>query len=1569
MQNLSGMNLKGYELLERIGAGGFGAVYRARQTSIDREVAVKIILPGLANEPDFIRRFETEARLIARLEHPHITPLHDFWRDLEGAYLVMRYLRGGSLRDAINKEGAYDLNSTSRLLDQLASALDLAHRNDVIHRDIKPGNILLDEDGNAYLADFGIAKDLVNVKNGHTSPDSVVGSLDYISPEQARSEAVTPRTDIYSLGVTLYEMITGEHPFKDSSAIERLYKHLSEPLPLIATLPEDRREAINEIIQRATAKNPSQRYADVFALAVAFREAVGRGDGSNELKIIEQLTWREQEVLQLIAQGRSNKEIAEQLVVTVAAVRWHIRQAYKKLGVRSRVQAIVRARELELIVSGDTDYQRVKAPVTIISLPEPENPYKGLHAFEAADSRDFFGREEFIEKLIRRMGESERFNRFLAVIGPSGSGKSSLVKAGLIPALWKGAMHGSERWFVIEMIPGSRPLDQLEVALMRIAAHQVSGLHEQLARDENGLLRIADLILPKDRSELVLVVDQFEEVFTLVEEERERLQFLKLLHAAATDRRSRVRVIVTLRADYYDRPLYYPEFGELIRSRMETVLPLSAKGMERAIAGPAERVGVVFEPGLVAQIVSEMNYQAGALPLLQYALTELFERRQGRMMSHEAYRDIGGAVGALAYRADEIYANMDKAGQELVRQMFLRLVTLGEGAEDARRRTPCSELLQLTSNVDVMDEIIDTFADYRLLSLDNDPGTRQPTVEVAHEAILREWERLRQWLNASREDIRQERALAQSAGEWEKTKRDKSYLLHGTRLEQFERWYGQTEIALTALESEFITESITEREHQQAAERERQVRETALERRSVQQLRALVAVFAAAALVAAVLSIFAVSQQQVAQQEERIAIARELAAASVNNLDIDPERSVLLAMHSLTISHTVEAEIALHRAYPRLHLLDSVHAHDGIATAVTYSPDGRLVASSGWGGTKVWDAVSHELLLTLNGHACCTVNDAVFSPDSSHLATAGPDGLVIVWNVATGEQVMALDGHDSTTVGFQTGVLGVAYSPDGRYIASGGTDGIMRLWDAATGETVQIFQGHEQGVSGLAFSPDGTKLASGSWDWTAKIWSVPTGDEILTLTHPTMVLGVAFSPDGTRLATTLATDGLAQVWDAETGQLLLNLWGHQGIVEDVAFSPDGYRLATSGWDGAVRLWNILNGQQLLVLDGHNGIVQDIAFRPDGRELASVGGDTSLRFWDIAPDHELLTIPVGSGWATAVAYSPDGLRLVAGDRIGPSVDGIRIWDANTGLEVLRLETPDSLAISMDVTNIRFSPDGSHIAATVESNLVNGQAEAYLWDAATGAHLQTFSGHTNWLYGLAFSPDGLRLATAGHDATVRVWDIETGEELLLLMGHQFWVWSVAFSPDGERLVTASRDTTAMVWDANTGEPLLTWPDPDGVGLYDADFSPDGTRVLVARENGSAMIWDSVTGEILLIMAGHTGAIIRTSYSVDGSQIATAAFDNTAKVWDAETGRELLTLFGPMNSLLDATFSPDGSRLATGSFDVGVRVYTLQLDELWQLSYQRLTRSLSDYECQTFLHMNTCPELPGTYGGVSR
>lgn len=563
-----GTELKGYVLEEPIGSGAFGTVYRAIQPGIRREVAVKIIRAEYANQADFIRRFEAEAQFVARLEHPHIVPLYDYWRDPSGAYLVMRWVRGGSLQAAL-AAGTWSLAATTHLLEQIGPALLLAHRQGVIHRDVKPANILLDEDRNAYLADFGIAKDLGLTGTGEqTVPGTIIGSPAYLTPEQIQSAPVGPSTDVYSLGLVLYEMLSGQPAFRGSTPLEVLDQQLHAPLPPLLGRDADVPGSVNEVLARATAKRPEDRYPDVDSLVVAFRQAGARDSASRTALL--------------------------------------------------------------------------KTPPG----PEPENPYKGLRAFGEADARDFFGREVLTGRLLARLQEPIPENRFLAVVGPSGSGKSSVVLAGLLPAVRRGALPGADRWFVQNVIPGAHPFEELEAALLRVAVNPPTSLLAQLQEDPRGLVRAVKRVLPDDpATELLLVIDQFEEVFTLVADEATRAHLLASLEAAVTEPRSRLRVVVTLRADFYDRPLLYPVLGELLRQRMEVVLPLTVEELEEAIVQPARRVGVALEPELVATIVRDVGEQPGTLPLLQYALTELFEQRAERTLTLETYRTNGGCWG------------------------------------------------------------------------------------------------------------------------------------------------------------------------------------------------------------------------------------------------------------------------------------------------------------------------------------------------------------------------------------------------------------------------------------------------------------------------------------------------------------------------------------------------------------------------------------------------------------------------------------------------------------------------------------------------------------------------------------------------------------------------------------------------------------------------------------------------------------------------------------------------------------------------------------------------------------
>lgn len=1500
MENLSGRVIKGYELHERIGAGGFGAVYRAYQTTVGREVAIKIILPGFANQPDFIRRFEVEAQIIARLEHLHIVPLYDYWREPDGAYLVMRWLRGGSLREALRNNGPYDLESTASLLDQIASALTAAHQNQIIHRDLKPGNVLLDEDGNAYLADFGIARNLASLRDGAADADEIVGSPDYLSPEQARGEMVAPQTDIYSLGVVLYEMLTGQHPFPNTSAVQRLYSHLNDPLPAITNLLGDIADAVNNVIQTATMKNPTQRHASALAMAAAFRGAIALDAADTPTSVVEVLTPREQEILRFMVEGRSNKEIASELFVTLATVKWYITQMYRKLGVRSRVQAIVRARELDLITSGFRSHQEdTQGEPTFIATDQfkPDNPYKGLLPFQTADYRDFFGRETLVKRLTQHMAESNGTSRFVAVIGPSGSGKSSVVKAGLIPALWRGDLPGSERWFVVEVLPGARPLDELEVALTRVAVIPTVNLREHLMRDKYGLLRAANLILPNDGSELVLVIDQFEEVFTLLEDERARAHFLDLLYAAVTEPRSRVRVVITLRADFYDRPLHYPEFGELVRSWMETILPLSAKGMEQAITGPAERVGVTFEEGLVAQIIEEMHYQTGALPLLQYALTELFDRRQGRVLTRGAYQAMGGAVGALAKRAEALFHEFKSDSQEAIRQMFLRLVTLGDGTEDTRRRVRRSELLAIASDQDMMDDVIDTFVAYRLLSLDHDPISRSPTVEIAHEAILHEWERLSIWLDDSRDEIRLQRQFARAAQEWVESGRDASFLLRGTRLEQFQSWAAQTRLAFTPIEETFLQTSTAAHEQTQAAALAQQAREIRLEQRARRVLQGLVAVFLVATIIASGLAAFAFDQRRTARNNE---------AEASRNADLSQSLALASAARAALSENNTDQALALAvaanqidepPAFAQRTLYDATFAPGTVR---------RIQCAPAW----CWGMdVSRD----------------------GRMATAAGDSLEFaVWDIATGQEIQRfVGGHTDVP-------QSVAFLPDGRSVLSGGLDDTLLMWDIATGDILHRYDNPTGDINGIAVSSDGQLAVTGTEGGEAVVWDLASEQIVLRLVHnpELQILPVAFSPDGESIASG-SEDGTVAIWDAQTGELRHLLEGHTNIVFGVVFSPDSKQVLSSSADNTMILWEVESGAPLRQLAGHTNWVFGAVFSDDGTRIVSGSRDQSLMLWDAASGETLHVYLGEAGGALAVAFVPNSQWIVSAHSTG----FVRVWESGDKRQLWQAHDTARRENSEGMDNTLYS-DGELIAldASGQQTLTPGAdgRAIILWDAQTGDLVRGFEGLTARVSALSFSPDGQFVLGGAWDGSLVIWNRDTGELVRRFEGHTAGVLDAAFSPDGNLIISGAEDFTLIVWDANSGD-VIRRIDGFTDAVNTVAFSPDG-RTFVAGfgtvryvtgsySDTSLRLFDASSGEELRRFEGHTAPVSAAAFSPDGRTIVSGSTDATVRLWDVTTGQELRRFIGHAAALWDVGYSPDGNYAVSGSQDATVIVWDLQ------------------------------------------
>ena len=1469
---LQGEPLRGYRLVEQIGEGAFGVVYRATQPHIGREVAIKAVPPELANHPDFVRRFEREAQTVARLEHPHIVPLYDYWREPDAAYLVMRFLRGGSLEELV-KAGPLEPNRAASILDQVAAALSAAHRQGVVHRDVKPGNVLLDEEGNAYLTDFGVALDAGSPEKA--SGTMLRGTPAYLSPEQVRLDPASPQTDVYALGIVAYEIITGVHPFPETSLQELLDRPLREAIPSVQEIRPELPTAIDRVIARATAKDAKERFSDALELAAAFRAAI---------------------------EGAAS----------------------------------------------------VSEPVG-----EIRNPYKGLRAFLEADAGDFFGREALTQRLLRRLEDDGDVSRFLAVVGPSGSGKSSVVRAGLVPALRRGALEGSERWYVIDLIPGSHPLRELESSLLALAIEPPPSLLDMLEGDTLGLVRAAERILPDPDADLVIVLDQLEEVFTLVQDEDERLHMLECLRAAVTALGSRVRVIVTLRADFFDQPLSVRGFGDLLAQRTEAITPLSPEELERAIVAPADRARLSVEPRLVAAMIADVVDRPGTLPLLQYALTELAERRDDGMLTLAGYRRIGGISGALAGRAEQIFGAMNDGGREACRQLFLRLVTLGEGSEDTRRRVRRSELIPL-AEPKVMEGVIEAFGRHRLLSFDRDPATREPSLEIAHEALLAAWDRLRDWVDEARDDIRTQRRLAFSVAEWKAAERDPSFLLRGARLDQVQSWAQTTTLAISDADRAYLHEST-------AAQRAIQERERALERRSIRRLRSLVAVGVAAALVASTLTVIAVTQRgraeaqrERAEEQARVSRSRELAAAAIANLEVDPERSILLAMEAVDETRSVDgfmvpdAEQALHRAVTASRVVMTVPRVGG---RLDWSPTGVFVTEGpdGTGIVDIRDAATGERVLAFEGHDG-DLTDVAFSRDGSKLATTGDDGMLKVWNPSTGALLASVPGEGVAS--------GPSFSADGTMVAaawsrqqgSGEDPGSIQVLDVPTDRVVLRRRVLE--AADTALSPDGGRIAVTTTGRNGAVFDLETGKrafELRTGGEVLVSLPVSWSPDGRYIATSSA-DGIPRVWDAETGRLRFTLIGHTGFVSSVAWSPDSSRLVTGG--GEVKVWDIgadvEEVQSLAAAEMRSGI-WGVAFSARGSRVMAGGRDVT-KIWDLSlnGDAEWANLPpAGFEGDSRAEFLPDG-RVVTISRDG---EALTVWDVQTG-QALRTIAP--VAIS-GIFALDVSPDGRVIAAGGGGIDRFGGEVAGLWDAATGEELFRVR-HALDVLAVAFSPDGEHMVSAGWGdprflASAKVVDGDGRVIGVLEEEEGFLITGVGFSSDGRLVATAAEsfeneEPHVTIWDWKVHTIVRTIEDASGV-----EFDPSGSRIVTVL-GGRAEIRDVESGRLAAVLAGPSADISELAFSPDGSIVATGRNDGTVRLFEASTGAQHVVLPGNACEVSDVAFSRDGTKLASSSGCDGVRIWALDIDDLLEIARQNVTRSLTDEECRQYLHAGRCP-----------
>jgi WD40 repeat protein len=845
-------------------------------------------------------------------------------------------------------------------------------------------------------------------------------------------------------------------------------------------------------------------------------------------------------------------------------------------------------------------------------------PYRGLLHFGPKDAEYFFGRESFVEELVR----ATQARNFIPLLGASGSGKSSVVLAGLVPKLQQ-AGH----WQFTHFRPGANPFHALALALVPLYVNNLDETERiRQARNLAGYFRTGEVLLadvfaqiqqnfPTDR--VLLIADQFEELYTLCTDETTRRNFLDRLLAgiaAPVDRSPFAPVLIaTMRADFLGNALSYRPFADVLQNAVLMLKPMNREELTEVIEQPAQKLGVTFEAGLVERILGDVEAEPGILPLLEFALTELWQRKSGKQLTHAAYEAIGEVQGALGRHANQEYEKLNNADQERVRRIFIQLVHPGEGAEDTRRIALKGELREESW------PLVKQLADARLVVTSRN-ANNQETVEVVHEALIRNWGELRGWMDTDRVFRAWQERLRGAMRQWQETQQDEGSLLRGAALAEAEDQLRKRPGELVS-EAGFIEQSMREREYLEQAEVDRRKGEIKTARRIT--VGSLVAV-----LVSSGLGMMAWKQAQ--QAELNLADAFSASALSL----VEKGKGLDAFIPAIRAGKILQKQRALNPS--GLNALQEVlnnrseynrlEGHQSSVSSVSFSPDGKTLATGSSDKTiKLWNLEIGKEIRILQGHQS-SVSSVSFSPDGKTLATGSWDNTIKLWNVATGKEIRTLRGH-------QEGVTSVSFSPDGKILATGSSDNTIKLWNLGTGKEIRTLQGDQSPVMSVSFSPDGKTLATGSFYGKIKIWNPYTGKEILTF-HGLQdhVTNMSFSPDGHVLATG-GSRGTIKLWNLETGKAVHVFQGLQNHSNSVVFSPDGQTLATGSFDRKIRLWTLkttYTDKEISIikentLQGHQDSVISMSFSPNSKTLATGSTDKIIKLWDLDAGKEIQTL--------------------------------------------------------------------------------------------------------------------------------------------------------------------------------------------------------------------------------------------------------------------------------------------------------------------------------------------------------
>jgi WD40 repeat protein len=1208
-------------------------------------------------------------------------------------------------------------------------------------------------------------------------------------------------------------------------------------------------------------------------------------------------------------------ELRQMIAGQGADQRGKMRAAQASLDVITRLLQRVVAAQEDRDVSLPDGAPRSAGGQPAVSPTAP--PYPGMQPFKSRDAKWFFGREELTAHLAGRLAEQIGARAPLFVLGPSGAGKSSLLRAGLIPALRRGELPvpGSRRWppIVLER-PGAQPLVALAKAMERRAsspggpmppanldgdpAAVATALAARVlaARKAGGSAAVSP-------SRLVLVVDQFEDIFTQCTDEPLRLRFIRVLlaltqpSAGTRDERDALPgalVVLGMRADFYQDCAGIAELRTLLPDNQLVVGPLAEPDLRRAITCPAAAVDCAVEPGLTELMLSDIGlrpgstgYQPGALPLLGYALRATWNRRDGRILTVAGYREAGGVHGAVAGEAERIYADFPPGTQAVTRRIMLRLVTVGPGTQLTRRRVGRAALVA-GLDAPAAEVSVARFTEARLVTADADG------VEITHEAFLDAWPRLREWIADDRAGLRLHRQLGEDARTWAQEDKDPGGLYRGSRLGNALQWRsaGDNEAELTALERGFLDASAAAQQAQHAA----QEAERARERRQNRRLRLLAATLAVVLLAALASAGIAVGQRQQAVAQSNLAQSEALAAGSANVLTTNLSSADLDALAGWQSDHNADSRGALLSSEANPYLGSLPERSAAVTTALAISPHGQLLAAGevpsstdfSHGSVQLWDLATDRELAVMSGIGA--VQSVAFSPGGTMLAavTDSPEPNLRLWDVATHRQLPdPIHETDYSSA--------LAFSPDGRILAvaaypsrygAGGQllppqddPGVIDLWDLASHRLLYRLTGDSGAIESLAFSPDGRLLASGSLDGTARLWNVAAGTQQAVLSPGGEVDSVLFSPAGSRLATA-STNGI-QVWNVTSGTL-------------------DHTFTSGGLDSTQPMAFSATGEYLYVADTFEEI--------DRYDLVTM---------TLAGVPIRLQVPVGQ-----MVSSPDGRTLVFGGQEGDLVQ------LGTGGRTFYQADDSALGAPA------VSPDGRLVATGAADGMVQ------LWDEADPAKTRVLTGHLFRALDVAFSPDGQLLAAIDGYCTARIWDVTTGRQLAARAAGGGYRYAVpgyntsrlVFSPDGKTMATYCSGSTqpgiyqdtATVWDTSTFQRVAAGHETSSVLAAGLAYSPDGRTLALDNGSGAVLFWDFRSHQVTGIIRTGQDSPLVIALSVDGKRLATGSPNGTIQLWSLP-GRALVAHLGPGSSEVRyLAFSPGGRILAAAHEDSTVQLY---------------------------------------------